>query len=51
MGTDCKSELSVFGKYFSQSFPDTQKTFKKIKKAQSKRNYELAVKEIFSSKF
>jgi tRNA-dihydrouridine synthase len=49
--TPIRMKMLGFWEYFSQSFPDTQKTFKKIKKAQSKRNYELAVKEIFSSKF
>jgi len=38
-----------FWEYFSQAFPDTQKTFKKIKKAQNSRVYEQAVKEIFAS--
>ena len=48
--TPIRMKMLGFWEYFSQSFPDTQKTFKKIKKAQSKRNYELAVKEIFTSK-
>jgi hypothetical protein len=36
-----------FWEYFSQSFPNPQKTYKKIKKAGNKKNYENAVNEIF----
>jgi hypothetical protein len=36
-----------FWEYFSTSFSNPQKTFKKIKKAQNPRSYLEAVKEIF----
>jgi hypothetical protein len=36
-----------FWEYFSTSFSNPQKTFKKIKKAQNPRSYLEAVKEMF----
>ncbi len=47
--TPIRMKMLGFWEYFSQVFPDTQKTFKKIKKAQNSRVYEQAVKEIFAS--
>ena len=38
-----------FWEYFSESFSNPQKTFKKIKKAGNSKNYEAAVKEIFKN--
>jgi tRNA-dihydrouridine synthase B len=48
--TPIRMKMLGFWEYFSQWFPDAQKTFKKIKKAQNSRAYELAVKEIFTIK-
>ena len=36
-----------FWEYFSKSFDDPQKTYKKIKKASNVKAYQVAVKEIF----
>jgi hypothetical protein len=36
-----------FWEYFSQSFSNPQKTYKKIKKAGNVKNYAKAVEEIF----
>ena len=38
-----------FWEYFSQSFSDPRKTYKKIKKAGNPKKYQAAVKEILSS--
>jgi hypothetical protein len=38
-----------FWEYFSTSFSNPQKTFKKIKKAGNSKNYEAAVQEIFKN--
>ena len=35
-----------FWEYFSQSFSNPQKTYKKIKKATNPKKYEIAVREI-----
>jgi tRNA-dihydrouridine synthase B len=47
--TPIKMKMLGFWDYFSTSFSNPQKTFKKIKKAQSTRAYQEAVKEIFKS--
>ena len=47
--TPIKMKMLGFWEYFSTSFSNPQKTFKKIKKAQSPRAYQEAVKEIFNS--
>ena len=47
--TPIKMKMLGFWEYFSTSFSNPQKTFKKIKKAQSPRAYHEAVKEIFNS--
>lgn len=47
--TPIKMKMLGFWEYFSTSFSDPQKTFKKIKKAQSPKAYQEAVKEIFNS--
>jgi len=43
-----KMKMLGFWEYFSQSFSDPRKTFKKIKKAGNARNYHKAVEDIFS---
>ena len=45
--TPIRMKMLGFWEYFSESFPNPQKTFKKIKKAGNSKNYEAAVKEIF----
>jgi tRNA-dihydrouridine synthase len=45
--TPIKMKMLGFWEYFSQSFSNPQKTYKKIKKAGNVRNYEIAVREIF----
>ena len=45
--TPIKMKMLGFWEYFSQSFSNPQKTYKKIKKAGNIRNYEIAVREIF----
>jgi hypothetical protein len=47
--TPIRMKMLGFWEYFSESFPNPQKTFKKIKKAGNSKNYEVAVKEIFNS--
>jgi tRNA-dihydrouridine synthase len=45
--TPIKMKMLGFWEYFSQSFANPQKTYKKIKKAQNAKAYTKAVKEIF----
>lgn len=45
--TPIRMKMLGFWEYFSESFSNPQKTFKKIKKAGNSKNYEIAVKEIF----
>ena len=45
--TPIRMKMLGFWEYFSESFSNPQKTFKKIKKAGNTKNYESAVKEIF----
>jgi tRNA-dihydrouridine synthase len=45
--TPIKMKMLGFWEYFSQSFSNPQKTYKKIKKAQNAKVYSLAVREIF----
>ena len=45
--TPIKMKMLGFWEYFSKSFSNPQKTYKKIKKASNIRNYSIAVKEIF----
>ncbi len=47
--TPIKMKMLGFWEYFSESFSNPQKTFKKIKKAGNSKNYEAAVKEIFKN--
>lgn len=47
--TPIRMKMLGFWEYFSQSFSNPQKTFKKIKKAGNSKNYEAAVKEIFKN--
>lgn len=47
--TPIKMKMLGFWEYFSESFSNPQKTFKKIKKAGNSKHYEEAVKEIFKS--
>lgn len=47
--TPIRMKMLGFWEYFSESFSNPQKTFKKIKKAGNSRNYETAVKEIFKN--
>lgn len=47
--TPIRMKMLGFWEYFSQSFSNPQKTFKKIKKANNSKNYEAAVKEIFKT--
>ncbi|PCI34091.1 MAG: dihydrouridine synthase [Flavobacteriaceae bacterium] len=44
-----KMKMLGFWEYFSQSFSDPRKTYKKIKKAGNARNYHKAVDEIFGN--
>ena len=48
--TPIRMKMLGFWEYFSESFSNPQKTFKKIKKAGNSKNYEAVVKEIFKSK-
>ncbi|WP_298766915.1 tRNA-dihydrouridine synthase family protein [uncultured Polaribacter sp.] len=45
--TPIKMKMLGFWEYFSQSFQNPQKTYKKIKKASNARSYHIVVKEIF----
>lgn len=47
--TPIKMKMLGFWEYFSQSFSDPQKTYKKIKKAQNPKSYTSAVSEIFKN--
>lgn len=47
--TPIRMKMLGFWEYFSESFSNPQKTFKKIKKAGNSKHYEEAVKEIFKS--
>lgn len=47
--TPIRMKMLGFWEYFSESFSNPQKTFKKIKKASNQKHYEEAVKEIFKS--
>lgn len=46
--TPIRMKMLGFWDYFSRSFPNPQKTYKKIKKANNQRKYAQAVKEILS---
>lgn len=45
--TPIKMKMLGFWEYFSQSFENPQKTYKKIKKASNAQSYQIAVREIF----
>lgn len=47
--TPIKMKMLGFWEYFSKSFSNPQKTYKKIKKATNPKKYQLAVKEILNS--
>ncbi len=47
--TPIRMKMLGFWEYFSMSFSNPQKTFKKIKKAGNSKNYEAAVQEIFKN--
>ena len=47
--TPIRMKMLGFWEYFSASFSNPQKTYKKIKKAGNSKNYESAVKEIFKN--
>ncbi|MCG8827533.1 tRNA-dihydrouridine synthase family protein [Tenacibaculum dicentrarchi] len=47
--TPIKMKMLGFWEYFSQSFSNPQKTYKKIKKAGNPKKYQAAVKEIFTT--
>jgi tRNA-dihydrouridine synthase len=47
--TPIRMKMLGFWEYFSTSFSNPQKTFKKIKKAGNSKNYEAAVQEIFKN--
>lgn len=47
--TPIRMKMLGFWEYFSESFSNPQKTFKKIKKAGNSKSYEAAVKEIFKN--
>lgn len=47
--TPIKMKMLGFWEYFSQSFSNPQKTYKKIKKAGNPKNYALAVSEILNN--
>lgn len=47
--TPIKMKMLGFWEYFSKSFSNPHKTYKKIKKATNPKKYQLAVKEIFKS--
>ncbi|WP_152287610.1 tRNA dihydrouridine synthase [Flavicella marina] len=48
--TPIRMKMLGFWEYFSQSFDNPQKVFKKIKKAKNINNYQVAVKEILANK-
>lgn len=45
--TPIKMKMLGFWEYFAQSFSNSQKTYKKIKKASNAKAYHIAVREIF----
>ena len=47
--TPIRMKMLGFWEYFSESFSNPQKTYKKIKKAGNSKNYEAAVKQIFKN--
>ena len=47
--TPIKMKMLGFWEYFSQSFSNSQKTYKKIKKASNPVKYQAAVAEILAS--
>ena len=47
--TPIRMKMLGFWEYFSESFSNPQKVYKKIKKAGNSKNYEAAVKEIFKN--
>ncbi len=47
--TPIRMKMLGFWEYFSESFSDPQKTYKKIKKAGNAKNYEKIVTEIFKN--
>jgi tRNA-dihydrouridine synthase len=47
--TPIRMKMLGFWEYFSTSFSNPQKTFKKIKKAGNSKNYKAAVQEIFKN--
>ncbi|RBW63188.1 tRNA-dihydrouridine synthase family protein [Tenacibaculum sp. E3R01] len=47
--TPIKMKMLGFWEYFSKSFSDPKKTYKKIKKAGNQKKYQVAVKEIFNN--
>lgn len=48
--TPIRMKMLGFWEYFSESFSNPQKTYKKIKKAGNSKNYEATVKEIFKNR-
>ncbi|WP_378187700.1 tRNA dihydrouridine synthase [Aquimarina sp. W85] len=48
--TPIKMKMQGFWEYFSQTFPNPQKTFKKIKKAGNPKAYQSAVNDILSNR-
>jgi len=48
--TPIRMKMLGFWEYFSESFSNPQKTYKKIKKAGNSKNYEAAVKEILKNR-
>ncbi|MEI6866010.1 tRNA-dihydrouridine synthase family protein [Flavicella sp.] len=48
--TPIRMKMLGFWEYFAQSFDNPQKVFKKIKKAKSIKNYQVAVSEILANK-
>lgn len=46
--TPIKMKMRGFWEFFATSFPNPQKTFKKIKKANNAAQYQQAIREIFS---
>lgn len=47
--TPIRMKMLGFWEYFSESFSNPQKTYKKIKKAGNSKNYESAVREVFKN--
>jgi len=47
--TPIKMKMLGFWEFFSQSFDNPQKTYKKIKKASNPKNYQVAVKDILKA--